>query len=246
MFSTGLELCQQSYSSGPYVNYLAKSHSCADYFSGFYNAPHPDMDIVNMRSPRDIEKAVELIEKNTLMSPLNRSNYKLKAERDLFRNAVSDLDNITIDNILAFSNAADLTKDINNKDVVIWKALNYYGYDVPPEWFDRLELASESEYREFNQIVKELAGVTNWADNAVKLLTGSADLEKFKMELLTDDLYLEKKVDLDNHIIGGYEPSLILWILIAVSVLLITVLIYLILVETKKLFSKRLILYSKI
>ena len=225
--TSALEWCQTSYISKQYVNYLAKSHSCADYFSGFYNAPHPDMDIVNLRGPDNLEATIAAMEKNTLLMPLNRSNYKLKAEKDVFRNAVN-MDSDKLNKILAFGNASDLTKGIN-KEVAVWKALNYYGYDVPPEWFDRLELASESEYREFNGIVKELSSLKNWADNAVSILTGSSDLDKYKMELIGNTELVE-----ENHEkIGGAESriNMVLVILIALSVILAIILIYLVVKE---------------
>ena len=51
--------------------------------------------------------------------------------------------------------------DMQKKSQLIWKTLNYSGYDIPPEWF-KVNLDTEDEYRQFNSIVKELSKIDGW------------------------------------------------------------------------------------
>ena len=62
---------------------------------------------------------------------------------------------------------------------LIWKALNYSGYDVPPEWI-KVDLGNDNEkYRQFNEYVKELSNLSGWTEYAMHVLLNAGN-EQFK------------------------------------------------------------------
>ncbi len=69
----------------------------------------------------------------------------------------------------------------------IWKALNFYGYDVPVHLLNKkLYFLEEEKYYVFNEYVKELASVDNWADTAISIMmTDNKHLWKFIDEYKT-------------------------------------------------------------
>jgi hypothetical protein len=44
----------------------------------------------------------------------------------------------------------------------VWKALNIYGYDVPPEWFN-IDFNNDDDYKKFNELAKKLLSIDGWA-----------------------------------------------------------------------------------
>jgi hypothetical protein len=86
---------------------------------------------------------------------------------------------------------------------LIWRALNYSGYDVPPEWI-KVDLGQDtgSKYRQFNEYVKELSGMEGWAKYAVEVLT-NAGLETFAPD--DNDFDSPKVEDLSNRYADSYK-----------------------------------------
>lgn len=54
---------------------------------------------------------------------------------------------------------------------LIWRALNFKGYDVHPEWFKTPDKFDNNETRKFNTLVKELANIPGWSEYAIHILT---------------------------------------------------------------------------
>ena len=54
---------------------------------------------------------------------------------------------------------------------LIWKALNYSGYDIPVQWFDTsTDLTDDSDNLIFNDYVYALSKVNNWAKTTMEKL----------------------------------------------------------------------------
>lgn len=193
-FSSELFCNQKSYRKF-YLN--DKNCDPANYFSGFYDDEPPSLDIGLLRNPKDLGSAVKNTLKNKLNNPLNKSNYKLKTEKgNLFEQFVSNsiddgkshikatLQNVILnfgkntgfgipDAQLVAQKASLLnTSNLGNTQSsiwcpLIWKALNYNGYDVPPEWFE----VKNVDNRMFNSYVKELSNIKGWAEYAMQVLS---------------------------------------------------------------------------
>jgi hypothetical protein len=58
----------------------------ANYYSGFYFDEPPDLGIGILRYPADMKYAVEALKENNLRNPLNKSDYKLKIEKNDLKN----------------------------------------------------------------------------------------------------------------------------------------------------------------
>jgi hypothetical protein len=155
--------------------------SPANFYSGFYKENPPSLNIGILRQPSDLEITVKALEENKFKNKLNISDYKPKVERDTFSNAVlnsidektnnikSDLQKL----ILNYSNILDIINKITNSDLhnaLIWKALNFYGYDVNPDYFNNIILLNNDDYRTFNDVVIKLAKTDGWAKHAVNIL----------------------------------------------------------------------------
>ena len=170
----------------------------ADYQSGFYFDNKNLSNISAILSPDDLDSAIKILEENKLINKLNNTNFKLEIETDLFKNAVSNsidsnnghilphLQNIILDDYfvadmdpivqIIAGNASliepDMLTDTQSKIwcPLIWKALNYAGYDVPPEYFINLNFDDDQKYINFNNYVKELSKITGWVNYAVLIL----------------------------------------------------------------------------
>ena len=74
---------------------------------------------------------------------------------------------------------------------LIWKALNYSGYDIPSEWF-YIHLDDNEKYYQFNYYVKKLSKIPGWAEYALEVLIKDkdsyriTDFNKYKMD--TNDM----------------------------------------------------------
>jgi len=175
----------------------------ANYYSGFYYDNPPSLDIGILRQPSDLIFAYEGLLKNKLRIPLNKSDYKLIVEKDTFmKDTFKNVDDSkchikpALQNIIleygqttefGISKAQQIAQNVaklnpkgiavSQSDVwvpLIWKALNYVGYDVKPECFD-VKLNNYEEYNKFNEYVKELATLPGWAKYAAYILINDTD-----------------------------------------------------------------------
>jgi hypothetical protein len=83
---------------------------------------------------------------------------------------------------------------------LIWKALNYSGYDVPPEWF-KIDLGNDEYYYKFNEFVKKLANISGWADYAIEVLISDNDLSYTNTD---NDFYSGKVISKSNEYKTSY------------------------------------------
>ena len=159
----------------------------ANFYSGFYKEKPPSLNIGILRQPSDLEITVKALEENKFKNKLNISDYKPKVERDTFSNAVlksidEETNNIKLELqklILGYSNVINIINKINNSELhnpLIWKALNFFGYDVNPDYL-KVNLNNNDEYRLFNDAVIELAKIDGWAENAVKILVSDTNID---------------------------------------------------------------------
>lgn len=185
----------------------------ANYYSGFYFDEPPDLGIGILRCPKDMNYASEALNENSLINPLNKSDYKLTVEKEDFKNAFTNP--ITIDktngnihyffifmllNFLEIHNK-ELFDEINSikhpetqlfLSQLIWKTLNYSGYDVPPEWIN-VNFDTDEEYRKFNSMVKKLSTVKNYDIFLIYIL------QNIKTSNLTDNKALMNPQDVKSY-----------------------------------------------
>jgi hypothetical protein len=180
------EWCQE-----PFIfSEQTKPNECipADYYSGFYNAREPSLNIGILRKPSDLGTVINALHNNIYKNKLNVSNYKLSTEKDIFKIAIIKAGMITdektgiistnkLNLILTEDDTYDNSYDANKKSKLIWKALNYSGYDVPPEWFIVDLGRDNTEYTKFNKFVINLSENVNWVNNAVKHLLNTNSIE---------------------------------------------------------------------
>jgi hypothetical protein len=163
----------------------------ANFYSGFYKEKPPSLNIGILRQPSDLIITVKALEENKFKNKLNISDYKPKVERDTFSNAVlksidEETNNIKLELqklILSYSGVDKIKTSINNllineylQNALIWKALNFFGYDVNPDYL-KVNLNNNDEYRTFNDAVIELAKIDGWAENAVKILVSDTNID---------------------------------------------------------------------
>ena len=202
IINTTLEWCQRAYIQN--VPQDKMYCTPANYYSGFYDETPPSLDIGILRQPSDLKYVIGALDNNKLKLKLNKSDYKIKVENLLFSNAVKkniingsiikpalqsiilnfgDIDTkygITQGEIIAQDalSVLHLDKMISTKSkiltLLIWKALNYSGYDVPPNWF-YINLDNDEYYYKFNEFVKKLANIPGWADYATEVLISDND-----------------------------------------------------------------------
>jgi hypothetical protein len=196
----------------PYIESGDKNVKCppANFYSGFYYENPPSLDIGILRQPSDFKYVIKSVENNKLRIPLNKSDYKLKVEKNnvLVNDIITNIDDgnnhikPALQNIiLHFGKLTDIgiteaeiiaQKSINIKNEtlkdstskthsdiwvpLIWKALNYAGYDIPPKWF-KIDL-NDDKSLQFNSLVKKLASISGWADYAINVLINDNDTYK--------------------------------------------------------------------
>ena len=176
----------------------------ANFYSGFYYEQPPSLNIGILRQPADLDITLEALKNNKLKNKLNISDYKVKVERDIFsKDVLKNIDdNIChikptlqtiilnygeIDDNFGIAKAwgiANRISAINPQGTsvtqsyvwvpLIWRALNYFGYDVNPKCLE-VKLDTNDNYRIFNEAVKELANIPGWAEYAVRILVGDND-----------------------------------------------------------------------
>ena len=224
-----------------------------DYLSGFYDVDPPSLDIGILRQPKDFKYAIKAMKENKLFLPLNKSNYKLESEREDFTNITKKCrkNNSTVikkeylTDIKKIKNnfASKIFQNLNDEvaSALIWKALNFYGYDVSPDFFDSIKFDKDQDYKKFNENVKILANEPNWADSTFNIIkdtngkTSKLDNEKFKMKQIVKgglDEYPNEypNEEYDTSTLLVVSSSLIFsnitkHILLAVSILIIIYLI---------------------
>uniref|UniRef100_A0A6C0DA02 Uncharacterized protein n=1 Tax=viral metagenome TaxID=1070528 RepID=A0A6C0DA02_9ZZZZ len=224
----------------PYLGNVITDIECNpdDYLSGFYYDKQPSLISGFLRSPKDLEYVINVLENNKLKLKLNISNYKLNKENDnlqkVIQNGIDDNNNghiksalqniilmygevdkqlggITegekIANIVSFINPKGTNATQSNVWVpLIWKSLNYAGYDVPPEYFINLKLNNDEDHRIFNENVIKLSKLNGWAEYAIDILISNTEKysksdNSFESQKVIDE---SKKYKNKNH--GDLSP----------------------------------------
>ena len=219
IFTNSLEWCKH-----PYVDQLINNTDCdpSEYISGFYDENPPILDLGIIRQPSDLKHAIDVMKKNKLKIPLNKTDYKLKTESDKLKtqlpnttvdNSNGNIKNPTLTQIVSKPNVSNLFNEIKSigndlEQPLIWKSLNFSEYDIPPEWFktNRIVLDTNDKKVKFNQTVKKLSQVPNWTDDTMKILLNdpSIDLSKFQMEKWRRKYlkYKQKYFNLNNNLLN--------------------------------------------
>ena len=219
----------------PYINAQESLDNCppANYYSGFYFDKPPSLDIGILRQPSDLPYAIESLEKNKLLIPLNKSDYKINVEKDNFKNDIFKniddnkchikpaLQNIIlnfgiIDPEFGVSQCRKIATKVsylnpngtsvtqsNVWNPLIWKALNYYGYDVKPECV-KVEL-KDSDYEIFNKFVIELANLPGWAEYAANILLNDNSNYKSNDNNFDSDIVKIKTFEYTNMVNENIE-----------------------------------------
>ena len=185
----GSEWCVHPYQNLNISNNL--NCSSANYYSGFYFENPPDFNIGILRTPFDIEKAVEILNDDTRIR-LYKSNYKLTNDYTKWSINVDDENTghiiSKIQNLILYYTAIDpmlpyyiqqACVDINGPVAgtysmifcpLIWKALLYCGLDVPADWINYTYKTDDASQRAFNQLVIYLAKIPGWKEYATYIL----------------------------------------------------------------------------
>jgi hypothetical protein len=143
---------------------------------------------------------------------INKSNYKDHVEKPYFK--------LKVENIVSNNKNGEIKQDIINKiydfvpaifnsdaniaynSAIIWKALNYLGYDVPPEYFN-IKLNKDIEYKNINEMVELLMKNKDAIDYILKLFDVDDKL-KYKMAMFKKYLkYKTKYLELKKRMKGG-------------------------------------------
>jgi hypothetical protein len=128
----------------------------------------------------------------------NYNNIKPELQNAIFNFNFSDGKKIfTVESIaiVAFKNLInqkqnyEKLKNLKSRlwSSLIWKALNYSGYDIPSEWF-YIHLDDNEKYHQFNYYVKKLSKIKGWAEYALEVLIKDkdsyrrTDFNKYKMD----------------------------------------------------------------
>ena len=197
ILSTSMEWCVN-----PYLKKMYKNDNCppANFYSGFYFDTPPSLNIGIMRQPADLKYAITALDTNKLKIPLNKSDYKLYAEKDNFiKDTLINIDNSkchikpALQNIiLKFGDevTTDFGLQMTSGELIaletsllkpglitqselwvplIWKALNYAGYDVKPECL-HIVFDDTEKYNKFNKLVIKLAELPKWPEYAANIL----------------------------------------------------------------------------
>jgi hypothetical protein len=193
--------CQEIYNNNIDNNDCPPSN----YFSGFYHENPPTFDISFLRQPSDIYYALESLKNNNLVIPLNKSDYKNKVEDDNFKiDILESIENINngkiYDDLLyiiskfnVYSSVIFNKYHINYWSSLIWRTLNYKGYDVPPEWL-KIKLNNNNEYDNFNKYVIRLSKIKNWTENTINILTRNKTINLDIYKMKTYFKYLKYKL----------------------------------------------------
>ena len=89
------------------------------------------------------------------------------------------------DNIISIL-PRDLPKDsYDEMSKLIWKALNYSYYDIPPEWFNYMIYTNENDNRQFNIIMKQVASIDGWAEYTIIILLNCDKIIKNQIDTIT-------------------------------------------------------------
>ena len=165
--NNALEWCTR-----PYIENNSELLVCdpREFLSGFYYDKQPNQNIAFLRSPCDLEHVINVLEKNKFKIKLNDSSYKLREENNDFKmltfcnhDQKGNINNDIINKIINYDNIQKLFSLIPPElySGLIWKALNSVGYDVPPQYFNKIPI---------NDISK-LTLNKGWINHTVKILT---------------------------------------------------------------------------
>jgi hypothetical protein len=227
-----VEWCQN-----PYSNIKNGSLNCvaADYYSGFYKDIPPSLGIGILRNPDDFKQNIEIILKNRLIMPLNKTNYKLNIENRNLCDKLKKSGNIDtetgeinlylihliynygnpgsflswmigynyINGEYIYKKAILLDDDIEFDNYIkittalIWKSLNYYGYDIEPNWFRNIKLSTDEKYKIFNEYVIELSNITNWGEYAIYILLNDNSNKEYYKDIV--DFETEEIIKYSNQ-----------------------------------------------
>ena len=82
-------------------------------------------------------------------------------------------------NLINQNQDSDKLKNLKSQlwSSLIWKALNYSGYDIPSEWFN-IHLDDNEKYYQFNEYVKKLSKIQGWAEYALEVLIKDKEFYK--------------------------------------------------------------------
>ena len=183
--------CHNSLSSYPFnfcdtegtKNTINTPCTISDFTTGFYFENPPNIDIGILRKPSDLLIAMDAMQQNRLK--LNSTSHYTKIINNT--KLLNDLSTLTTVNtttgdiniipqiIPTTGEVSDIVLEVKNRlsegndkliNPLIWKALNYSGYDIPVQWFDTsTDLTDDSDNLIFNDYVYALSKVNNWAKN---------------------------------------------------------------------------------
>jgi hypothetical protein len=195
----------------------------SDFASGFYYEPMPNLESGILRRPTDLLAVMNDMDKNNLKQRFNKSLYKRIKTNTKLLNDLTPLNTVDNNNgniniisqiIPSSGEVYDIVSEVKNnlspgndklRNPLIWKALNYSGYDIPVQWFDTTNiLTNNTESIKFNEYVKKLSGVNNWAKNTMEILLNNPpsinhddyQMDKWRRKYLK---YKQKYLDLNNY-----------------------------------------------
>ena len=216
------EWCQAPYLNAYKYKTLQTGCNPSDYISGFYKDNPPSLDIGILRHPNDLPLAFDAMEKNKFLLPLNKSNYKLYLENNdesfsitnVMTNNIDEskwpnlINEPILDEILKDSGVEYYSND--KKQALVWKVMNFCGYDIGSPYFTDLVLSNEEEYREFNAKVKELAekkiNDISWADHTfIRLASNLPEEDKKSLNEDPKNINTIKQKYSMKLIKGGYN-----------------------------------------
>lgn len=235
---TAGEWSQASYGTNYKPSNLTANCDSADYFSGFYYESPPSLDIGILRQPSDFKYAFDAMKKNKLVRFLDKSNYKLdyhttsSVKSYVYSSLQNSKSYVIKDDVinrifppvttasgissylwsLVMPNILTVCREAYNNDqlsILVWKSLNFYGYNIPVSWFDILVLENDNQYRIFNDRVKSLAmfnvGTIPWATKTFSMLNKTSS---YKQPLLEKSLNGTNRYMMES-ITGGNQTFLI-------------------------------------
>ena len=189
--------CHNSLSSYPFnfcdtegtKNTINTPCTISDFTTGFYFENPPNIDIGILRKPSDLLISMDAMQQNRLKVKFNKSLYKKIINTTKLLNDLSTLTtvntttgdiNIIPQIIPTTGEVSDIVLEVKNRlsegndkliNPLIWKALNYSGYDIPVQWFDTsTDLTDDSDNLIFNDYVYALSKVNNWAKTTMEKL----------------------------------------------------------------------------
>jgi hypothetical protein len=183
-----------------------------------------------LRSPADLEYAISVLERKKFRKDMFISDYKLTTETNKFKIILmKNIDDgkhhikATLQNIILTFGSTDILNmtiaeqiahkvaylnpkgtGVTQSNVwvpLIWKALNYLGFDVPPEWIE-VKLNNNEDYIKFNDAVKQLASIPGWGDYAFNILSTDNETYPSDSNDFTSKIVIQKSKENATNYIG--------------------------------------------